>query len=345
VLIGGAMISERSFEVLRAIVQDYVSTREPVGSKALLDRHGFGVSSATIRNDMSILEDEGLIHAPHTSAGRVPTDSGYRLFVDRLNDLKQLSFAERQAMETLLAGSADLDEILGRSVRMLSQLTNQVAMVQYPTLGKARVRGFELVSVADTKVMVMLISDNGRIQQHVVDFGTPIELELLARVRGQISDLVLGLPLSDVVRATDKLSEEFELKDRPFVESVVENLRDQVDANRQDKLVLAGTANLVRSEVDFGGNISPLLDAIEEQVVLLRLISEIEADRNGVSLLIGTENHIEGLSQASVLVSGYGGADEQLAKVGVLGPTRMDYSTNIAAVRAIARYLSKSLGV
>ncbi len=110
------MISERSFEVLRAIVQDYVSTREPVGSKALLERHGFGVSSATIRNDMSILEEEGLIHAPHTSAGRVPTDSGYRVFVDRLNELKQLSTAERQAMETLLSGSADLDEI---SIQML----------------------------------------------------------------------------------------------------------------------------------------------------------------------------------------------------------------------------------
>jgi heat-inducible transcriptional repressor len=338
------VISERSFEVLRAIVEDYVSTREPVGSKALLERHAFGVSSATIRNDMSILEDEGLIHAPHTSAGRVPTDSGYRVFVDRLNELKQLSGAERQAMETLLSGSADLDEILGRSVRILSQLTNQVAMVQYPTLGKAKVRGFELVLVADTKVMVMLISDNGRIQQHVVDLGELVDIEVLIQVRGRISESLTGLPLSEVAKATANLVEKFEPRDRGFIKAVVASLQDQVDANRQDKLVLAGTANLVRSEGDFGGNISPLLDAIEEQVVLLRLISEMEADQHGVSLLIGSENRIEGLSQASVLVSGYGSLDEPLAKVGVLGPTRMDYSTNISAVRAIARYLSKSLG-
>ena len=338
------MISERSFEVLRAIVQDYVSTREPVGSKALLERHGFGVSSATIRNDMSILEEEGLIHAPHTSAGRVPTDSGYRLFVDRLNELKQLSTAERQAMETLLSGSADLDEILGRSVRMLSQLTNQVAMVQYPTLGKAMVRGFELVPVADTKVMVMLISDNGRIQQHVVEFGAQVDLDLVVQVRGRIGGLIVGLALSEVAKVTSAVSETFEPKDRGFVTAVILSLQDQVDANRQDKLVLAGTANLVRSELDFGGNVSPLLDAIEEQVVLLRLISEMEADQHGVSLLIGSENRIEGLNQASVLVSGYGAVDEPMAKVGVLGPTRMDYSTNISAVRAIARYLSKSLG-
>lgn len=338
------MISERSFEVLRAIVQDYVSTREPVGSKSLLERHGFGVSSATIRNDMSLLEEEGLIHAPHTSAGRVPTDSGYRLFVDRLNELKQLSDAERQAMETLLSGSADLDEILGRSVRLLSQLTNQVAMVQYPTLGKAKVRSFELVPVTDSRIMVLLISDNGRIQQHVMELGQALDEQFLVRVRGEINSSIAGIPLSDVGSAVQKIVDKFNRVEREFVSSILGMLKDQVDANRQDKLVLAGTANLARSEGDFGGNISPLLDAIEEQVVLLRLISEMEADQHGVSLLIGSENRIEGLSNASVVVSGYGTSDEPLAKVGLLGPTRMDYSTNISAVRAIARYLSKSLG-
>lgn len=338
------MISERSFEVLRAIVQDYVSTREPVGSKALLERHGFGVSSATIRNDMSVLEEEGLIHAPHTSAGRVPTDSGYRLFVDRLNELKQLSVAERQAMETLLSGSADLDEILRRSVRLLSQLTNQVAMVQYPTLGKARARGFELVSVSDTKVMVMLISDNGRVQQHVVELGETVDVAVLLQIRDRIRESIVGQPLAEIAASTADVYSRFPAPNQALVKLILLCLQDQVDANRQDKLVLAGTSNLVRSEGDFGGNISPLLDAIDEQVMLLRLISEMEADQHGVSVLIGSENHVSGLSQASVLVSGYGTSDDALAKVGVLGPTRMDYSTNISAVRAIARYLSKSLG-
>lgn len=339
------MISERSFEVLRAIVQDYVSTKEPVGSKTLIERHGFGVSSATIRNDMSLLEEEGLIHAPHTSAGRVPTDSGYRLFVDRLNELKQLSAAEKQAMETLLESSADLDEILGKSVRLLSQLTNQVAMVQYPTLGKAKVRSVELVAVSDTKIMVMLVSDNSRIQQHVVDSGSMVDASVLSVIRGKLNEVIAGASLSEVAKLTVDFAKQFPLAERGLVEAVITNLLDQVDANRQDKLVLAGTANLARSEGDFGGNITPLLDAIEEQVVLLRLISEMEADQYGVGLLIGSENSVAGLSQASVMVSGYGGTDEPLAKVGLLGPTRMDYSSNIAAVRAIARYLSKSLGV
>jgi heat-inducible transcriptional repressor len=121
-------------------------------------------------------------------------------------------------------------------------------------------------------------------------------------------------------------------------------LLELVDSNRQDKLMVAGTANLVRAEGDFGGNITSLLDAIEEHVVLLRLISDMEADGDEVSLRIGSENQIEGLSSASVLVTGYGNQSQTVAKVGVIGPTRMDYSSNIAAVRAIARYLSKSLG-
>ena len=338
------MISERSFEVLRAIVQDYVSTREPVGSKTLIERHAFGVSSATIRNDMALLEEEGLIHAPHTSAGRVPTDLGYRLFVDRLNELRQLSSAERQAMETLLTDTVDLDEILGRSVRLLSRLTNQVAMIQYPTLGGAKVRSVELVSVGESRVMIILVSDNGRIQQHVQDLGETIAPEELTKLRNLLDSKLRGVALADVSTLTADLGTSLSPEHSRMLSSLVLPLLELVDSNRQDKLMVAGTANLVRAEGDFGGNISSLLDAIEEHVVLLRLISEMEAEGNEVSLRIGSENQIEGLSSASVLVSGYGNQSQTVAKVGVIGPTRMDYSSNMAAVRAIARYLSKSLG-
>ena len=118
------MIPDRSLEVLRAIVNDYIESKEPVGSKSLVERHSFGVSAATIRNDMALLEEEQLIHAPHTSAGRVPTDKGYRLFVDQLNEVKPLSAAEKAAFESFLADSADLDDTLSQTVRLLSQLTN-----------------------------------------------------------------------------------------------------------------------------------------------------------------------------------------------------------------------------
>jgi heat-inducible transcriptional repressor len=130
------MLEERRLAVLKAIVQDYVSTHEPVGSKGLVDRHKLGVSPATIRNDMAALEEEGYITAPHTSAGRVPTDRGYRLFVDQISQVKPLSSAERRGIDQFLGEAADLDDVMSRTVRLLAQLTKQVAVVQYPSLSR-----------------------------------------------------------------------------------------------------------------------------------------------------------------------------------------------------------------
>ena len=163
------MTEDRRLKVLRAIVQDYVQTSEPVGSKALVERHHLGVSAATVRNDMALLEEEGLIHAPHTSAGRVPTDAGYRLFVDRLSGIKPLSRAERQAISHFLEGAIDLDDIVERTVRLLASLTRQVAVVQYPSLSRSTVRHIELVPVGRTHVMIVLIVNTGRVEQRVVD--------------------------------------------------------------------------------------------------------------------------------------------------------------------------------
>src|SRR5688572_15299321 len=163
------MVEDRKLEVLRAIVEDYVATEEPVGSKSLVERHHLGVSPATVRNDMAALEEEGFITQPHTSAGRVPTDKGYRLFVDRLTTVKPLSPAERRAIATFLDGAVDLDDVVQRSVRLLAQLTRQVAVVQYPTLSRSTVRHVELVALAPARLLVVLILSSGRVEQRIVE--------------------------------------------------------------------------------------------------------------------------------------------------------------------------------
>ena len=162
-------LDDRKLEVLRAIVEDYVATQEPVGSKALVERHQLGVSPATVRNDMAVLEEEGYIRQPHTSAGRVPTDKGYRLFVDRLSRVKPLSPAERRAIERFLVGAVDLDDVVHRTVRLLAQLTRQVAVVQYPSLARSSVRHLELVPISTTRLMLVMITDTGRVEQRLVE--------------------------------------------------------------------------------------------------------------------------------------------------------------------------------
>lgn len=338
------MIPERSLEVLRAIVQDYIALREPVGSKALVERHAFGVSAATIRNDMALLEDEELIHAPHTSAGRVPTDKGYRLFVDRLSEVKPLSAAERQAIESFMLGSVDLDELLHKTVRLLSSLTNQVAVVQYPTLGKASVKHIELVSVSECRVLLILITNSGRIQQHVVELAGEISAATLAAVQNRLNSDLVGKPLSAVAGLIKAVEATLEPELSSQLMPLFQTLNSQIDTNSQEKLLLAGTSNLVRSGQDFDGGITGVLDAIEEQVVLLKLISEMSTETDGVSLRIGKETGLDSFSSASAVFSGYENQGAEIAKIGVIGPTRMDYAQNIAAVTAIARYLTRALG-
>ena len=159
----------RQLEILKAIVDEYVATEEPVGSKTLAARSGLGVSPATIRNEMAVLEDAGLITQPHTSAGRIPTNKGYRVFVDQLAEVKPLSTAERKAIENFLDGATDLDDVISRTVRLLAQVTKQVAVVQYPSLIKANVHHIELVLLNPNRIMIVLITDTGRVEQKMVE--------------------------------------------------------------------------------------------------------------------------------------------------------------------------------
>lgn len=336
------MLEERRLEVLRAIVEDFVSTHEPVGSKALVERHSLGVSPATIRNDMAALEDEGFITQPHTSAGRVPTDRGYRLFVDRLSGVKPLSAAERRAIESFLGEAVDLDDVMQRTVRLLAQATKQVAMVQYPSLSRSRVRHVELVSMSSTRLMIIVVSDSGRVDQRTIDTPEPIEDSFLADMRSRLSVVMIDKPLATLADDLVDFDQNFDARDRAVVALVVaaalETMSDKID----ERVVLGGTSHLARYHDAFPLAIQPVLEALEEQVVLLRLLGEMPTDA-GVSVRIGAENTVEGLATTSVITARYARTDSAVASLGVVGPTHMDYAGTMGAVHAVAQYVSKIL--
>ncbi|GAA1543485.1 heat-inducible transcriptional repressor HrcA [Actinomadura kijaniata] len=334
------MLDDRKLAVLRAIVEDYVSTNEPVGSKALVDRHRLGVSSATIRNDMAVLEEQGYITQPHTSAGRIPTDKGYRLFVDRLSTIKPLSAAERRAIETFLSGAYDLDDVVGRTVKLLAQLTRQVAVVQYPSLTRSTVRHVELVPVAVNRLLLVLITNTGRVEQRVIETPGPVSEESIGHLRALLNTCLDGCGLSEVPTAVAELPEKVGADDRPVVASVLSVLLETLVEKHEEKIVFAGAANL--AAVDFSRSLRDVLEALEEQVVLMRLLGEA-GDSSSVTVRIGTENPDEGLRSTSVVVADYGVGDHTLARLGVLGPTRMDYPGTMGAVRAVARYVGQIL--
>jgi heat-inducible transcriptional repressor len=346
------MLDDRKLEVLRAIVTDYVSSQEPVGSKALVERHNLGVSPATVRNDMAVLEEEGYITQPHTSAGRIPTDKGYRLFVDRLGSVKPLSPAERRAIHTFLSGAMDLDDVLSRTVRLLAQVTQQVAMVQYPTLSRATVRHVELVSLSTQRVMLVMISSTGRVEQRVVEVPE-VDEEELTTLRALLNGLVDGQSTGDAVRTLSIALADADhgdgqagptvqaINDSPLARLCTATLLEMLGNDRSSRVVVGGVQNLTRFSDEFE-TVKPVLEALEEQVVLLKLLGEV-SDPDVITVRIGQENPYEKLQATSVVSTGYGSDLDSWATLGIVGPTRMDYPSTMASVRAVARYVGRFL--
>jgi len=335
-------LDDRKLEVLRAIVEDYVATQEPVGSKTLVERHQLGVSPATVRNDMAVLEEEGYIRQPHTSAGRVPTDRGYRLFVDKLSRVKPLSPAERRAIERFLIGVVDLDDVVHRTVRLLAQLTRQVAIVQYPRLSRSSVRHLELVPLSTTRLLLVMITDTGRVEQRLVELPGPLGAEAVTSLRQKINEGLGGHRLVDAPPLVQTMVEETASPLRPAMTTLATVLLETLVERSEERMALAGTANLARGGMlDFQGSLRPILEALEEEVILLKLFSEVSGGT--LNVRIGDENEIADLRSASVVSTGYGPGTTVVGGMGVLGPTRMDYPSTIATVRAVARYVGDLL--
>ncbi|GAA4848255.1 heat-inducible transcriptional repressor HrcA [Luteimicrobium xylanilyticum] len=340
------MSEDRRLDVLRAIVEDYVRTREPVGSRVLAERHNLGVSPATIRNDMAALEEAGLIAQPHTSAGRIPTDKGYRLFVDHLATVKPLSQPERHAIEQFLDGAVDLDDVVARAGRLLAELTGQVAVVQYPSLRRSGLRHLELVAVGEARLLVVIITDTGRVEQRMLDVVELPDEGTLAVLRARLNAVAVGRRLPGLAGELESVAQQLPPDDQDLARHVADVVVQTLAEEGEERVMLTGTANLARTGMRFEHALRPVLEALEEQVVLLGLLTEMAedaADRSGVRVRIGHETQYDGLFETSVVTTGYGSEGEVVAAIGSIGPTRMDYPATIASVRAVARYLTRIL--
>jgi heat-inducible transcriptional repressor len=340
---------DRRFQVLRAIVADFVSTKEPIGSKSLVERHNLGVSSATVRNDMAVLEAEGYITQPHTSSGRIPTEKGYREFVDRLDDVKPMSSAERRAIQGFLESGVDLDDVLRRAVRLLAQLTRQVAIVQYPTLSTSTVRHLEVIALTPARLLMVVITDTGRVDQRVVELGDVIDDHQLSQLREMLGQALEGKKLSAASIAVADLAAQLDGRggqSKSLSNAVGRSatvLLESLVEHTEERLLLGGTANLTRNTADFGGSLRSILEALEEQVVVLRLLAA-QQEAGKITVRIGHETEAEQMAGTSVVSTTYGTLDTVYGGMGVLGPTRMDYPGTIASVAAVALYIGEVLG-
>ena len=344
------MISVRNLAVLRAIIEDFIATNEPVASKSLVERHNFGVSSATIRNDMATLEEEGYIAAPHTSSGRVPTDKGYRVFVDQLLQAEAESLEIRKSFSELkkqfsktLTQITDLDEKLETSAQMLAKATGEAAVIQYPHLTSVLVRSIEMVRVSSNRALVILITESERIQQHLVVFPSEVSEESLAQFRAKLNTVAVGKLIDELPGLLSGVLETVSQTDKPLVQVLIDGVVALISSNKQDKIAFAGATNLVRNEDQFGGGLPSLLETIDQQKDLFTFLNSSKLESTQPKAIIGSENSVVELTNSSLLLSSYHNQGEELAKVAVVGPTRMNYSKNLAAVLALAHLLSNDI--
>ena len=336
-------LDERKGAILRALISHYVRSGEPVGSKTLVDRFKLGVSPATVRNEMAALEDAGFIHQPHTSAGRIPTDAGYRYFVDSwVRDVK-LPERERVRIEEFFGQPRwELQDSLRRTAELLSHLTKHAAVVFAPALDRSLVRKVELVRLSGDRAMTILVTDTGRVENQVVLIPETIDDVQLDRAAEMLNRVVVGEGLEKVATRIRESLDRFPLELRDAVSAVAQVLDDELGQG-EEQVFLEGASNIL-DEHQF-----PDVETVREVVGALehrRLLLEVLADAlttTTLSVRIGSENAARAMHYCSVITAPYGMEDNTLGSLAVVGPTRMDYRKSIAAVHEVAGALGRML--
>jgi heat-inducible transcriptional repressor len=257
-----------------------------------------------------------------------------------LSQVKPLSVGERRAIQSFLAAGVDLDDVLRRSVRLLAQLTQQVAVVQYPNLTRSVVRHVEVVALGSYRLLLVVITDTGRVEQRVLEVEQPVTDEAVTAMRALLAAHVTGRRFADAAEGLRKLVEVADPDIKETVAVAVSVLLDALVEHPEGRLVLSGTSHATGAWADQPGSLRGVLEALDEQVTLLKLLAVLESP-DAVMVSIGRENDDANLSTSALVSAGYGSGDMLMGGLAVVGPTRMDYPGTMAAVRAVARYVGE----
>ncbi|HVD16159.1 MAG TPA: heat-inducible transcriptional repressor HrcA [Actinomycetota bacterium] len=336
-------LDDRKAQLLRAVVHDFIQQAKPVGSKTLADRYALDLSAATIRNELAALEEQGYLSHPHTSAGRVPTDLGYRFYVDSLSGVGKLARAQEEAIARYFEGAADLEETMRRTSVLLARLTQYTAMVAPPSLDRSRLRHIELVGLGRHVVMVVIIVDTGRVEKRLVESTFEVAADDLDELRRRFLDALVGERLDRAELVLGALGERVPPGRQALFDLLADAVGQMVSDQTSERVFIGGQAHLAGPDA-FDGleTVHRVYEALEQQVLVLRLLRAVLDSDEQLSVTIGSENTVAGIEACSLVTSAYGTGDAA-GSIGVIGPTRMDYLRAMAAVQAVARYLGDVL--
>jgi heat-inducible transcriptional repressor len=333
------MLTDRQATLLGLIVQEYVDTAVPVGSDAIVRKHELPVSSATIRNEMARLEDEGYVSHPHTSAGRVPSDKGYRYYVEALMQESDLPWEVKQTIRHQFhqAGREE-DEWIQLAAAVLARAVENAAVVTVPRSRESRLKRIELVGIQDNAALLVLVLDHARVKQQVLIFPEAVEQDQLTQISNHLNDVFAGLSAGDIGRSQAQMTQlEW------HVANAVREIIQASDRGGYDEAYLEGVRNvLAKPEFATSEKMLGMLDVLEQRN-LTRLIPFRALAGDGITVMIGAENEEDAMRDYSIVVTRYGVPGGIGGAMAVLGPTRMHYPETISTVRYVAGLMSEML--
>ncbi len=341
---GAPQISERAMHFLKALIERYIRDGQPVGSRTLAKDTGLDLSPATVRNVMADLEDLGLVVSPHTSAGRVPTVLGYRLFVDSLLTIRPLDERDVDALRSEFAGSSDSATLIETASRMLSGVTHLAGVVMLPRHEREVFRQIEFLPLSGTKVLAILVTGEGEVHNRIIVTERAYSPSQLIRASNFLTELFTGRDMREVrQRLVDDLQRTHRHVDQLMLRAVEMAQRVVAAAEHKDDYLMSGQTNLMEfNELTSMDRLKALFQAFTEKREILHLLDRcIEAD--GIQIFIGDESGYELLGDCSLVTATYRVEDEVLGVLGVIGPTRMDYQRVIPVVDVTARLLAAAL--
>jgi heat-inducible transcriptional repressor len=339
-------MDERKKKVLHAIIDDYIANAEPVGSRAVAKKYGLGVSPATIRNEMSDLEELGFIEQPHTSAGRVPSDKGYRYFVDHLMSRESLSRLEMDAVRRALSVQmAEMDDFMRSCCSLISKLTNYTTMISAPRHGQGTLQKLQLVAVNGYQVLVVMISGTGLVRHKLINVNRPLAPELLSRIETLAAARLIGQEIGELsYRYIQEVLSDIERHQRRRDEAT-ELLKQVLLQPGEHKVFTGGALNML-SQPEFRDpeRLRSIFELLEEDDRVKELLQSGGEDNGApLSVAIGAELDNSGMQDCSLVVAHYYINGEQAGSIGVLGPRRMSYPKTMSLMDFIAKEISKAL--
>lgn len=337
-------LSLRQQTILHAVVRDYVITAEPVGSRTLSRKYALGLSAATIRNELADLEEGGLLQQPHTSAGRVPSDRGYRVFVDSLMARESLASEKQAVIDSVQAGCYDLPDLLHQTARLTAVLSGCTAIVRLPRLIGAVIRSISLVPISDVEALLVMVTSSGTVTNRVVNLRSATSTDELALLSNFLTVQLRDRPLNSLTfRALQSITS----KMARFQEQLEDLWERLIIQREEDNLLIISNTSALAQQPEFseGGRVGQLLAFLERPNSLVQTMDRMTGagSEGEAQVHIGNENPLPDLAECSLIAASYRLDGQPAGEIGILGPTRLDYPAAIAAVEAVAARLTRAL--